>query len=106
MRVEVKIPGGVTTHVIDERGNKSTRQRISLIARQEATDELWQETYLSSIVRSILYADDESYRITGYRRLNAIPNKAAERRFLDAAERLFSSGAISSQSSFNGRLAI
>jgi len=24
MRVEVKIPGGVKTHVIDERGNKST----------------------------------------------------------------------------------
>ena len=26
MRVEVKIPGGVKTHVIDERGNKSPPQ--------------------------------------------------------------------------------
>ena len=25
MRVEVKIPGGVKTHVIDERGNKLTK---------------------------------------------------------------------------------
>ena len=27
MRVEVKIPGGVKTHVIDERGNKSNLWR-------------------------------------------------------------------------------
>jgi Chs5-Arf1p-binding protein BUD7/BCH1 len=44
------------------------------------------------MIRSILYADDESYRITGYRRVNPVPNKDAERRFLDAAERLFSQG--------------
>jgi hypothetical protein len=44
------------------------------------------------MIRAILYADDESYRITGYRRLNPVPNKAAERRFLDAAERLFPQG--------------
>ena len=44
------------------------------------------------MIRAILYADDESYRITGYRRLNPVPNKEAERRFLDAAERLFSQG--------------
>jgi Chs5-Arf1p-binding protein BUD7/BCH1 len=53
---------------------------------------MWLETYVSSMIRAILYADDESYRITGYRRLNPIPNQSAERRFLDAAERLFSSG--------------
>ena len=47
---------------------------------------------MSSMIRSILYADDEAYRITGYRRLNPVPNKEAERRFLDAAERLFSQG--------------
>jgi len=47
---------------------------------------------MSSIVRSILYADDESYRITGYRRLNPIHNKDAERRLIEAAERLFPSG--------------
>ena len=93
MRVEVKIPGGVKTHVIDERGNKSAPiMRWGLICRQDATDALWLETYVSSTIRAILYADDESYRITGYRRLNPIPNKAAERRFLDAAERLFPQG--------------
>jgi len=47
---------------------------------------------MSSMIRSLLYADDEAYRITGYRRLNPFPNKDAERRFLDAAERLFPSG--------------
>ena len=46
------------------------------------------------MIRSILYADDESYRITGYRRLNPIPNKEAERRLIEAAERLFPSGTI------------
>lgn len=44
------------------------------------------------MIRSLLYADDESYRITGYRRLNPIPNKEAERRFLEAASRLFPNG--------------
>jgi len=49
---------------------------------------------MSSMIRSLVYADDEAYRITGYRRLNPFPNKDAERRFLDAAERLFPSGTI------------
>jgi hypothetical protein len=44
------------------------------------------------MIRAILYADDESYRITGYRRLSPITNIPAERRFLEAATRLFSSG--------------
>lgn len=93
MRVEVKIPGGVKTHVIDERGTKLTNSRsFCLICRQEATETLWLETYMSSMIRSLLYADDESYRITGYRRLTPIPNKDAERRFVDAAERLFPLG--------------
>jgi Chs5-Arf1p-binding protein BUD7/BCH1 len=106
MRVEVKIPGGVKTHVIDERGTKSTNSRLfCLICRQEATEALWLETYMSSMIRSLLYADDESYRITGYRRLNPIPNKDAERRFVDAAERLFPLG-TRIKSDFNGRLAI
>jgi hypothetical protein len=92
MRVEVKIPGGVKTQVIDERGNKLTPSQEGAYGRQEATETLWLETYVSSMIRSLLYADDESYRITGYRRLNPIPNKEAERRFLDAAGRLFSQG--------------
>ena len=105
MRVEVKIPGGVKTHVIDERGNKLTKTiLLYLICRQEATEALWLETYMSGMIRSLLYADDESYRITGYRRLNPIPNKEAERRFLDAAEHLFPSG-TPLKSNSNGRLA-
>jgi Chs5-Arf1p-binding protein BUD7/BCH1 len=79
-------------------------QDRGLICRQEATEALWLETYMSSMIRSLLYADDESYRITGYRRLNPIPNQEAERRFLDASERLFSSG-TPLNSDFNGRLA-
>jgi ChAPs (Chs5p-Arf1p-binding proteins) len=31
MRVEVKIPGGVKTHVIDERGNKLTPSHEELM---------------------------------------------------------------------------
>jgi Chs5-Arf1p-binding protein BUD7/BCH1 len=64
----------------------------SHLFRQEATDALWLETYMSSAIRSILYADDESYRITGYRRLNPILNPYAERRFIDAVQKLFSNG--------------
>ena len=44
------------------------------------------------MIRSLLYADDESYRITGYRRMNPVPNPDAERRFLEAAEKLFAKG--------------
>jgi hypothetical protein len=44
------------------------------------------------MTRSILYADDEGYRITGYRRQNPVPNIPAENRFLEAAARLFPSG--------------
>jgi hypothetical protein len=57
------------------------------------------------MIRAILYADDESYRITGYRRLNPVPNKAAERRFLDAAERLFPQGQCPIMLCAYGRLA-
>ena len=57
------------------------------------------------MIRAILYADDESYRITGYRRLNPVPNKGAERRFLDAAERLFPQGQYPIILCAHGRLA-
>jgi Chs5-Arf1p-binding protein BUD7/BCH1 len=49
---------------------------------------------MSSLIRSILYADDEAYRITGYRRLNPILNTVAEGRFLDAVEKLFPRGTV------------
>jgi len=78
--------------MIVEIGTPLPQIGTDVVRRQEATDRLWLETYMSSMIRSILYADDESYRITGYRRLNPIPNKDAERRFLEAAAKLFPLG--------------
>lgn len=58
------------------------------------------------MIRAILYADDESYRITGYRRISPIPNIPAERRFLEAATRLFSSGTPSKTNQIKSNLAL
>lgn len=60
--------------------------------RHEATAELWQETYLSALLRAIRYADDASYRLAGYRKLDPITTLEAEQRFLQAAEALFFQG--------------
>ncbi|CAG8738196.1 5526_t:CDS:2, partial [Acaulospora colombiana] len=79
MRVDVKIPGTVHDYVIDIRGE-----------RHEPTPELWLETYLSAILRAILYADDPNYRLIGYRKLDPITTRESEIRFLQAAEALFS----------------
>ncbi|WWD02301.1 hypothetical protein V865_000340 [Kwoniella europaea PYCC6329] len=81
MRVDVKIPGGVDAYVVDLRGDKHA-----------ATPELWQETYLSALLRAIRYADDASYRLAGYRKLDPITTPEAEARFLKAAEALFFKG--------------
>ncbi|CAG8443801.1 10277_t:CDS:10 [Ambispora gerdemannii] len=81
VRVEVKIPGGVESYVVDLRGE-----------RHEATPEVWQETYISAILRSILYSDDANYRLAGFRKLDPIPNLEAENHFLEAAENLFFKG--------------
>ncbi|KAJ9097794.1 hypothetical protein QFC19_006662 [Naganishia cerealis] len=81
IRVDVKIPGGVEAYVIDLRGE-----------RHEATPALWQETYLSAILRAIRYADDASYRLAGYRKLDPITSIEGEQRFLEAAEALFFKG--------------
>ena len=87
MRVQVEIPGTVESYCIDERGDKRV-----------ASDELWLETYLCSVLRAYAYADDGSgdtiKKIVGVRRFNPIQTTDAEHKFLDAAERLF----------FNGRL--
>jgi len=101
MRVDVKIPGGVHAYVVDIRG-----ERFILISHQgflywtnykqlhrhDPTPELWQETYLSAILRAILYADDPNYRLVGYRKLDPITTRESEVRFLEAAEALFSQG--------------
>ncbi|KAF9486260.1 chaps-domain-containing protein [Pholiota conissans] len=81
IRVDVKIPGGVNAYVIDLRGE-----------RHEATPEIWQETYVSALLRAILYSDDPSYFLDAYRKLDPITSREGELRFLQAAEALFSKG--------------
>ncbi|KAL1413575.1 bud site selection protein [Vanrija albida] len=81
VRVDVRIPGGVDAYVVDLRGD-----------RHEATPEIWQETYLSAMLRAIRYADDASYRLAGYRKLDIITTVEQEERFLKAAEELFFQG--------------
>ncbi|CAG8563613.1 9954_t:CDS:10 [Diversispora eburnea] len=81
VRVEVKIPGGVESYVVDLRGE-----------RHEATPEIWQETYISALLRSILYSDDANYRLAGFRKLDPIPNIEAEAHFLEATENIFFKG--------------
>ena len=100
VRVDVKIPGGVNAYVIDLRGERYVFLSIAtptffrpLLIRHQATPEIWQETYLSSLLRAILYSDDPSYHLEAYRRLEPISTPDAELRFLQAAEALFLKGA-------------
>ncbi|GAA5796497.1 hypothetical protein HPULCUR_001869 [Helicostylum pulchrum] len=81
VRVEVKIPGGVESYYVDVRGE-----------RHEATADIWQETYLSAVLRAILYSDDNYYRLAGYRKVDPILNLQSEKRFLEAVESLFWKG--------------
>ncbi|KAF3913448.1 hypothetical protein AA313_de0201049 [Arthrobotrys entomopaga] len=82
MRVDVSFPGSVDAYAVDERGE-----------RRVATEILWLETYLCSVLRAYAYADDSvQTRIVGCRRFNPITSTEAEHRFLDAAERLFAKG--------------
>ncbi|KAG0204337.1 hypothetical protein BGX33_008568 [Mortierella sp. NVP41] len=83
VRVEVKIPGGVESYAINVRGE-----------RQEATAAIWQETYITAMLRSILYSDDANYRIPGFRKLDPIPDVSAQKRFFEAAEQLFFKGSL------------
>lgn len=85
MRVEVKIPGGVESYCVDERGD-----------RRVATDGLWLETFLCAVLRAYSYSDDGSgdtiKKIIGVRRFNPIMSTEMEHRFLEAAENLFFNG--------------
>ncbi|KAG1741570.1 Chs5p-Arf1p-binding proteins-domain-containing protein [Suillus paluster] len=81
IRVDVKIPGGVNAYVVDLRGE-----------RHEATPEIWQETFLSALLRAILYSDDPTYWLEAYRKLDPITGIEGELRFLQAAEALFMKG--------------
>ena len=85
MRVEVKIPGGVESYCIDERGDKRV-----------ASEGLWLETFLCGVLRAYAYADDGNgdniKRIIGVRRFDPITSTEIDHKFLDAAERLFFKG--------------
>ncbi|CAI4211966.1 unnamed protein product [Parascedosporium putredinis] len=85
MRVHVTIPGSVEAYCVDERGEQ-----------KPATEELWLETYLCSVLRAYSYADDGSgetiRKIMGVRRFNPVTNTESEHRFLNAAEQLFFKG--------------
>ena len=85
MRVDVKIPGGVESYCIDERGDKRV-----------ASEGLWLETFLCSVLRAYAYADDGTgdsiKKIIGVRRFDPITSTEVEHKFLEAAERLFFKG--------------
>ncbi|KAG6877764.1 hypothetical protein C0993_004138 [Termitomyces sp. T159_Od127] len=53
---------------------------------------MWQETYVSAILRAILYSDDPTYTLEAYRKLDPITTPEGEIRFLQAAEALFMKG--------------
>jgi len=81
IRVDVKIPGGVNAYFIDLRGE-----------RHDATPEMWQETFVSALLRAILYSDDPTYWLEAYRKLDPITTPDGDIRFLQAAEKLFLKG--------------
>lgn len=82
VRVLVKIPGSVEAYVVDYRGDK-----------RPATDQAWTETYLSAMLRALLFADDENYYfISFWRRLNPLSTPEAAVRFFEAFEALFFQG--------------
>lgn len=89
MRVEVKIPGGVDSYCIDERGDK-----------REASDDIWLETFLCGVLRAYSYADngggDVIKKIVAVRRFDPITSTELEHKFLEAAEKLFFKGNLSS----------
>ncbi|ODQ63322.1 chaps-domain-containing protein [Nadsonia fulvescens var. elongata DSM 6958] len=90
VRVSMKIPGGCDAYVLDERGEK----RPML-----ADTTLWLETYMSGILRSFLFTDDETYFVNGCRKINplGIGAKATQEaldQFLEAFEKLFFKGPL------------
>jgi hypothetical protein len=72
--------------------NASLIPNTSVAISMEPTPAMWQETYVSALLRAIRYADDPSYRLAGYRKLDPITTPEAEQRFLEAAEAVFFRG--------------
>ncbi len=81
IRVHVEIPGSVDAYVVDQKGSKKL-----------ATDEMWDEVFVSALVRSIIFADDETNYVAGCRRLNPLLNISSSKRALKAFESLFLRG--------------
>lgn len=83
VRVLVKIPGGVEAYVVDDHGDK-----------HQASDQLWLETYLSAMLRCLLFSDDEAYSFISYwSRLNPLDSPPSQSvRFIEAFETLFFQG--------------
>jgi hypothetical protein len=86
IRVEVQIPGGVVSYMID-----SSKKRCSI-----TNEDLWIETYVSSILRAILYDDDyikNSYDnfeiISGIKKVNFFESEEDEDEFLNAARIIY-----------------
>ncbi|TPX37621.1 hypothetical protein SmJEL517_g00625 [Synchytrium microbalum] len=89
VRVEVKIPGGVESYLVDLRGDK----------HPIANPAIWQETAVSAVLRAILDDNDEAdgndgNPLMGLRKLDPIPSLALEKRFLDLAKAEFWKGKI------------
>ncbi|KAH6574808.1 hypothetical protein BASA50_006830 [Batrachochytrium salamandrivorans] len=87
VRVEVKIPGGVDSYVVDLRGD---RHPITNAA-------IWQETFVSAVLRAILDDNDEpdgndGHPLLGLRKIDPLPTLGTERRFLEAAAAEFWKG--------------
>ncbi|KAJ3077731.1 hypothetical protein HK102_005007, partial [Quaeritorhiza haematococci] len=87
VRVDVRIPGGVDSYMVDLRGE---RHAISNPA-------IWQETAVSAVLRAILDDNDEAdgndgQPLLGLRKLDPLPTPAAERRFLEMAKGEFWKG--------------
>lgn len=87
VRIEVKIPGTVEAYIVDLKGE---RQVIS-------GDKIWQELFLSSLLRAILDDSDEPESaeagfVVGLRKLDPFTNPSVEKRFLEAAKDEFWKG--------------
>ncbi|KAJ3417087.1 hypothetical protein HDV05_006946 [Chytridiales sp. JEL 0842] len=87
VRVEVRIPGGVESYVVDLRGDKHPITNPAI----------WQETFVSAILRSILDDNDEAdgndgQPLLGLRKLDPLPTRQVETRFLEAAKAEFWKG--------------
>ncbi|KAJ8323647.1 bud site selection protein [Batrachochytrium dendrobatidis] len=80
VRVEVKIPGGVDSYIVDLRGD---RHPITNVA-------IWQEAFVSAVLRAILDDNDEpdgndGHPLLGLRKIDPLQTLGAEGRFLEAA---------------------